>query len=414
MKIPTLLIHFCTTALLLTLFSCSNDSKCTDGILNGDETSIDCGGNCTNCNTCSDGIQNNYETGIDCGGSCEPCNGVWYQKGLLPSIGGRIYFLDEQTGFYWGGNHLFKTQDGGVSWSKSQFPAELQDSIHFYNFFFINQNIFSILRDKESNTLLYRSLDAGNTWELCAWPPLYWSPKHDFSIGFFDSQTGILSINLPDEHDDAQILRTTDSGKTWQLVFHVKQIQPSPFPDGYERFNFYNLKTFASGNAIVLGAHWNFISHDYGLTWEPVINSSMIAPSNINGVQWIGDHFCQMLGATVETPYFFKYYLSNDGANTWTAIVDPQPDTNRKIGVFALTKDTLIFAGTRVFLFDETFGENQNSVKYSYTAISTDGGTSWKQFGIANPNYYSLIDFSIVPGTAYGATTNGELMKIKF
>ena len=49
---------------------------CNDGIRNGDEEGVDCGGSsCAPCATCSDGIQNGDETGIDCGGSsCAPCN----------------------------------------------------------------------------------------------------------------------------------------------------------------------------------------------------------------------------------------------------------------------------------------------------------------------------------------------------
>ncbi len=52
--------------------------SCTDGIQNGNETGIDCGGNCAPCatpptNSCTDGIQNGNETGIDCGGDCAPC-----------------------------------------------------------------------------------------------------------------------------------------------------------------------------------------------------------------------------------------------------------------------------------------------------------------------------------------------------
>ncbi len=56
---------------------CTTDPTCNDGIQNGDETGIDCGGSCAPCTTdptCNDGIQNGDETGIDCGGSCEPCN----------------------------------------------------------------------------------------------------------------------------------------------------------------------------------------------------------------------------------------------------------------------------------------------------------------------------------------------------
>ena len=44
---------------------------CNDGIQNGDETGVDCGGSCPlACPTCNDGIQNGDETGVDCGGSC--------------------------------------------------------------------------------------------------------------------------------------------------------------------------------------------------------------------------------------------------------------------------------------------------------------------------------------------------------
>ncbi|MEM9888707.1 MAG: fibronectin type III domain-containing protein [Bacteroidota bacterium] len=49
---------------------------CNDGIQNGDETGLDCGGSCPPCQaepTCDDGIQNGDETGVDCGGSCPPC-----------------------------------------------------------------------------------------------------------------------------------------------------------------------------------------------------------------------------------------------------------------------------------------------------------------------------------------------------
>jgi hypothetical protein len=72
---------------------------CSDGVQNGTETDVDCGGGscaacddgescavngdctsglcsggvCTAASTCSDGVQNGDETGVDCGGSCPPC-----------------------------------------------------------------------------------------------------------------------------------------------------------------------------------------------------------------------------------------------------------------------------------------------------------------------------------------------------
>ena len=48
---------------------------CTDGVQNGNETGVDCGGpDCPACPTCTDGIQNGNETGVDCGGpDCPAC-----------------------------------------------------------------------------------------------------------------------------------------------------------------------------------------------------------------------------------------------------------------------------------------------------------------------------------------------------
>ena len=61
--------NFCVTS--------GGGPTCSDGIQNGDETGVDCGGSCPACPpTCDDGIQNGDETGVDCGGSsCPPCAG---------------------------------------------------------------------------------------------------------------------------------------------------------------------------------------------------------------------------------------------------------------------------------------------------------------------------------------------------
>jgi hypothetical protein len=49
---------------------------CGDGIQNGGETGVDCGGPCWPCvpASCSDGVENGDETGLDCGGSCPACD----------------------------------------------------------------------------------------------------------------------------------------------------------------------------------------------------------------------------------------------------------------------------------------------------------------------------------------------------
>ncbi len=92
-----------STTGMTTMGSMSGDSTtggpdCADGVQNGDETDVDCGGSCgdqcgegqgcianedcqsLSCSggecqmpTCFDGIQNGNEDGIDCGSNCSPC-----------------------------------------------------------------------------------------------------------------------------------------------------------------------------------------------------------------------------------------------------------------------------------------------------------------------------------------------------
>ncbi|MEL6862827.1 MAG: discoidin domain-containing protein, partial [Bacteroidota bacterium] len=65
-------------------YNCSGGPTCNDGIQNGNETGVDCGGpDCAACPTCSDGIQNGNETGVDCGGpDCPACSGATCSDGI--------------------------------------------------------------------------------------------------------------------------------------------------------------------------------------------------------------------------------------------------------------------------------------------------------------------------------------------
>ncbi|MBP6566854.1 MAG: T9SS type A sorting domain-containing protein [Saprospiraceae bacterium] len=63
-------------AIIIIGYKTNTQSTCTDGVKNGQETGIDCGGpTCPVCPpTCTDGVKNGQETGVDCGGpTCPSC-----------------------------------------------------------------------------------------------------------------------------------------------------------------------------------------------------------------------------------------------------------------------------------------------------------------------------------------------------
>ncbi|MBR9692928.1 hypothetical protein GOV07_03265, partial [Candidatus Woesearchaeota archaeon] len=53
--------------------ACDYNPTCEDGVKNGNETGIDCGGPCDACPTCEDGLLNQGEEDVDCGGPCDAC-----------------------------------------------------------------------------------------------------------------------------------------------------------------------------------------------------------------------------------------------------------------------------------------------------------------------------------------------------
>jgi uncharacterized repeat protein (TIGR03806 family) len=77
-------------------------SSCTDGVRNGTETGIDCGGSCPACPTCTDGVRNGTETGVDCGGSCSACttptaSAVWLEAESGTRSGSPTFTVQSDT-----------------------------------------------------------------------------------------------------------------------------------------------------------------------------------------------------------------------------------------------------------------------------------------------------------------------------
>ena len=93
---------------------CDACPTCDDGILNGNETDVDCGGpDCDACPTCNDGIQNGNETGVDCGGpDCDACD-----TGGTTTLSAH-YFESGWDGWQDGGSDCYR-YSGSRSWEGS-------------------------------------------------------------------------------------------------------------------------------------------------------------------------------------------------------------------------------------------------------------------------------------------------------
>lgn len=107
---------------------CDACPTCSDGVQNGNETGVDCGGpDCDACPTCSDGVQNGDETGVDCGGTnCSPCGG-----GSGSNVLHQGFFESGLDGWIDGGSDCYRYR-GSRSY-EGQYSMRIRDNSGVYS-----------------------------------------------------------------------------------------------------------------------------------------------------------------------------------------------------------------------------------------------------------------------------------------
>ena len=114
---------------------------------------------------------------------------------------GKIRFIDQYTG--WVGSTL-KTTDAGQSWKTTTIP-----SLSLPSTFFVNINVGWIVGELYGGPNIFKTTDGGTTWS----PSGNTFSGYGFSIFFADENNGwTTGTNLRDEHT---MIKTTDGGASW-------------------------------------------------------------------------------------------------------------------------------------------------------------------------------------------------------
>lgn len=118
----------------------------------------------------------------------------------------KISFVNDQTGFIAGTNgNIFKTTDQGATWTKTNTGKQE----HFYDLNFISPEIGFAA----GKTQLYKSIDGGDTWTTIVLPG---SPVELKYCHFINEQSGVVLGVVPDLLGKTHaIYCTLDGGKTW-------------------------------------------------------------------------------------------------------------------------------------------------------------------------------------------------------
>ncbi len=355
---------------------------------------------------------------------------------IFESTTPRIHFIDDTNGFVYGGDSpefspvanapyaILKTTDGGDTWVEvnatttfNRFDYDMtfvDDGIGFVvgrfgsiqktvdygeNWFSVTSNDTHFLYALEYNEdlglvggeggTIYRTTNSGKDWNKVVSNTNYW--VRDFSWG--EQNVYAVSSLLTSTSIDSDIIKSTDGGQTWEVVFSsVQDLRTIHFFD--------DMNGFASGSS---GTYYS--TTDGGENWAI---STLATSSRIKQSFFIG----ASIGYLAADGILLK---TTDGGDTW--MVTNETDIGLANSMFFVDEDLGFIGGDRgeiyrtqdggisfdtlkvesnpdiysIFFFDSDNGYIATSFNIQFT---TNGGQSWNRIGVPTSSELRGIHFT--------------------
>ncbi len=281
-----------------------------------------------------------------------------------------VYFLDENTGWTANGYYasVFKTTDGGLTWTEQLDEADLTGDFYFRNINFLNENIGFL---GTLNDTFFKTIDGGDTWTAVT--NISTNPNAICGLDTVGSSTvyGCGAFFEP-----AHIIKSTDSGSTWEYI------DMSTYADALVEIKFLTetlgyVGGQSSTGAIVLK------TTDGGTTWTEIFNSN-IAGQYVWKLQVLDSDNDVIFGSIDTTaPNQGQLIKTTDGGVNWTSYNAPES----KIQALGFINENRGWMGGHTTGFYET----------------NDGGQSWTNINVgSNLNRIFIINSSL----AYASGTS--------
>ena len=310
----------------------------------------------------------------------------------------QIDMFDELNGWALTGQGVLRTTDGGIGWIDAGPDAIFPADAVLHNFFLDADTGWVLPVDPQSSAetgTLYRTSDAGQTWELVTLP---------FSAGqlyFIDPQNGwaLVDRGVAAGSHAVDIYQTTDGGSLWDRVHSIDPSQPEQ--PGSLRFG--GVKNglafrdqthgWIGGTVPCEACVWLYLTQDGGRTWQ---SQDLEIPADFTS------HFL-----SIDPPRFFNsqdgvlpvaffaetsardFYVTHDGGGTWNATT-PVP----LAGLYSLPTPQDFFTWQETSL-----------------AASHDGGQTWTQIAPnidLGPSLLQLEFVNASTGWAISAAEDGQ------
>ena len=265
-----------------------------------------------------------------------------------------VHFVDENNGWIVGGLSsgnppiILRTQNAGATWSEQSHP--ISDEGTFFDIEFVStthgwiaggHNAFPV---EESDRFILQTTDGGNTWNKVAFD--FGNGLPFLSVSFVDTMNGwAVGRDTEDETNDSYYY-TTDGGVNWQTgktgVYEI-------FGPYFHRFD---LVQFVNTELGFLGSTSRVMkTTDGGLTWSLVFEEGSM---NIHDMHFIDEQHGWLVGNGIGgNSSVAKIYYTENGGSTWheesvTDVPTGFSDNTALRGVHALNVDSVIAVGNRI------------------------------------------------------------------
>jgi photosystem II stability/assembly factor-like uncharacterized protein len=195
---------------------------------------------------------------------------------------------------------LYKTEDRGKTWTTKEQPFNQKSGGFIYNFYPVSEKVWFLNhRFNNEDYKLYRTTDGGDTWQYL---PQVLNPFDGFY--FFDSKVGFVKGN------GTGWFRTTDGGDTWTKFYGGND--SFFYPSGVW---FTDTKTgfMAGGGATENGYASKILkTKDSGATWEEIVLDKGIKDKpGLDKIKFLNEK----VGYVTSRDDIIK---TSDGGLTWT------------------------------------------------------------------------------------------------
>jgi photosystem II stability/assembly factor-like uncharacterized protein len=235
-----------------------------------------------------------------------------------------FHMADVQHGWATGTGQVLYTSNGGQSWA-SVGPSAIPKDSTLQVFVIGAQSAWALVPIDLQHGTLYRTNDAGKTWQTAAVP---------FGGGYAQALNANSAFFMADRGAAAgsqavDIYQTADGGATWTLVSHVDAQSPANqgllFGGSKNGITFINpTNGWLTGFIPTDGATYIYVTQDGGKTWGQV---QLALPAGVEKTQidiappvFHGEQDGLLYLRVSQGDGILVFYATHDGGQTWNPL----------------------------------------------------------------------------------------------